>query len=396
MDITSIVLFPLHLARFCVSLAFALIYTVLESFSSLHHERVISASALMQLPELLVRAIRSHVVRTRYPTKQLRVSVNSIPLTAARARVMASFPSSTPAASTTAVYAAIFPCLMELMTMRAFPFPLLGGVHVRSAITAVSDATAGATAAATTAGSSSGETEAAAAEAVCTVTWDPRTDTRRVKRGYECDITARVYVPERTAAASSSGSSTATSVSYRLLFTSVNTMLFMSKRDVPGAPTVGVTGAEASPSTTAAVEAVPMAGAPATTLQLAVDTGRKWAKLCGDYNPIHVHWVPAALFGMRQGAVAHGMCVVHQALAAMPVPASRQPRDQAQGSSKPQAVKLNLVFVRPIFLPSSVSVKHVAPSDAGSPLQFQLLNGKDGKVCISGSIASVPADSLQA
>lgn len=64
--------------------------------------------------------------------------------------------------------------------------------------------------------------------------------------------------------------------------------------------------------------------------------GRSYAKIAGDFNPIHMYAWSARLFGFRQ-AIIHGMWSLAHALAQMPLPVR----------------EVNARFVRPVFIPSS-------------------------------------------
>ena len=77
------------------------------------------------------------------------------------------------------------------------------------------------------------------------------------------------------------------------------------------------------------------------TWSVGADTGRRYARISGDYNPIHLTDITAKLFGFKQ-AIAHGMWSKARCLAAM---------DQ-QLPAAGYSVDVN--FHRPLFLPSQV------------------------------------------
>jgi len=52
----------------------------------------------------------------------------------------------------------------------------------------------------------------------------------------------------------------------------------------------------------------------ADSLQIPENAGRQYASLCLDYNPIHLHSIPAKLFGFKR-AIVHGMWVRTNSLA---------------------------------------------------------------------------------
>ena len=98
------------------------------------------------------------------------------------------------------------------------------------------------------------------------------------------------------------------------------------------------------------------AGAPASDVEVRVgdlpdgsirwrvagDTGRRYAKVSGDVNPIHLSGLTAKAFGFKR-AIAHGMWVKARALAAL------------QGRL-PETVSVDVGFRKPLFLPSTVTL----------------------------------------
>ena len=75
---------------------------------------------------------------------------------------------------------------------------------------------------------------------------------------------------------------------------------------------------------------------------LPADLGRRFAKVSGDFNPIHTSVIGARIFGFRR-AIAHGMWTLGRALAAQQPPGGL---DQAQAHCD---------FKLPIFLPGQVA-----------------------------------------
>lgn len=74
---------------------------------------------------------------------------------------------------------------------------------------------------------------------------------------------------------------------------------------------------------------------------VAGDIGRRYARISGDYNPIHLSDITAKLFGFKQ-AIAHGMWSKARCLADL--------QDQLPDAGYSVAVN----FHRPLFLPSKV------------------------------------------
>ncbi|WP_277961539.1 MaoC/PaaZ C-terminal domain-containing protein [Pseudomonas sp. RIT-To-2] len=86
------------------------------------------------------------------------------------------------------------------------------------------------------------------------------------------------------------------------------------------------------------------------------DCGRKYAKVSGDYNPIHLSAVSARLFGFP-AAIAHGMFSLARALAAL--------REQLPAAN----IEVQVQFRKPVRLPSEVVLW---ASAGGSSGQFEL------------------------
>jgi acyl dehydratase len=80
--------------------------------------------------------------------------------------------------------------------------------------------------------------------------------------------------------------------------------------------------------------------APAATWTLPGDLGRRYGRVSGDLNPIHVHWLSARLFGFPS-AIAHGMWTKARCLAAL-------------GPRVPDAFTVGVAFRKAILLPARV------------------------------------------
>ncbi|KQS71203.1 MaoC/PaaZ C-terminal domain-containing protein [Modestobacter sp. Leaf380] len=72
------------------------------------------------------------------------------------------------------------------------------------------------------------------------------------------------------------------------------------------------------------------------------DAGRRYAKVSGDVNPIHLSGLTAKAFGFKR-AIAHGMWVKARALAAL-------------SGRLPEAFSVDVAFRKPLFLPSTVAL----------------------------------------
>lgn len=81
---------------------------------------------------------------------------------------------------------------------------------------------------------------------------------------------------------------------------------------------------------------------PTAQWRLSGNTGRKWAKVSGDWNPIHITGASAKALGMP-GAIAHGMYTASRALA-------------ESGLLPGQPFEFHISFGAPVVLPSTINV----------------------------------------
>lgn len=150
-------------------------------------------------------------------------------------------------------YVMSFGTHLKLMADPRFPLPLMGTVHIRTAITQKRPIGAG-----------------EALRLVCTIEAQRDTD-----KGLEFDWETRAYVgPDQVSV-------------------TVATMLYRQRKDV---------GIKTPPKTTH-LDGV---GAVNEVWDVPARTARDYAAAAGDYNPIHLSGVTARAFGFK-GIVAHGM-----------------------------------------------------------------------------------------
>ncbi|TFV74937.1 hypothetical protein E4P39_11780 [Blastococcus sp. CT_GayMR19] len=89
---------------------------------------------------------------------------------------------------------------------------------------------------------------------------------------------------------------------------------------------------------------------PAATWRVPDDAGRRYAKVSGDVNPIHLSGLTAKAFGFKR-AIAHGMWVKARVLGAL-------------SGRLPDAFTVDVAFRKPLFLPSTVTLS-TAQADGG-------------------------------
>jgi hypothetical protein len=112
--------------------------------------------------------------------------------------------------------------------------------------------------------------------------------------------------------------------------------------------------------------------------QLGVDTGRAYASVSGDFNPIHLSVLSAKALGMRR-SIAHGMYLASRALADV-------------GTVRGDSFVWDVDFEAPVFLPCRVAldistVQHAAGTWERS--DFVAWNPRSGRRHFSGSVSSL-------
>lgn len=108
---------------------------------------------------------------------------------------------------------------------------------------------------------------------------------------------------------------------------------------------------------------------------LAANLGRRYARVSGDSNPIHLFSVTAKLFGFKQH-IAHGMWSKARSAATL-VPLL--PSDK---------IELTTDFKLPVFLPSQVELHwNEFSNDEACSTEFELRNLKGDKTHVAGRIS---------
>jgi len=117
-------------------------------------------------------------------------------------------------------------------------------------------------------------------------------------------------------------------------------------------PTVNAVRHEDSatgPADTGRAATIGTDGPPVAVWRVDAGTGRRYASVSGDVNPIHLHPLTAKAFGFPR-AIAHGMWTAARALAAL------------EGRI-PDAARYDVTFGRPVLLPSTVELRTREDSD---------------------------------
>lgn len=113
---------------------------------------------------------------------------------------------------------------------------------------------------------------------------------------------------------------------------------------------------------------------PTAVWQLGVDTGRAYAAVSGDFNPIHLSVLSAKALGMRR-SIAHGMYLASRALADV-------------GPVKGEAFTWAVTFEAPVFLPGRVALEFTdqTPGEGWQRSDFVAWNPRSGRKHFSGSV----------
>lgn len=103
---------------------------------------------------------------------------------------------------------------------------------------------------------------------------------------------------------------------------------------------------------------------------LGADTGRRYAAVSGDQNPIHLSKLSAKALGFPR-AIAHGMYTAARALADV-------------GAGRGDAFTWTVEFAKPVLLPGKVDVR-VAP-DGNGGFAYAGWNGRSGRPHLTGAV----------
>jgi acyl dehydratase len=118
---------------------------------------------------------------------------------------------------------------------------------------------------------------------------------------------------------------------------------------------------------------------PTALWQLGVDTGRAYAAVSGDFNPIHLSVLTAKALGMRR-SLAHGMYLASRALADV-------------GAVRGDSFRWDVAFEAPVFLPARVALDIGTVQADGGAWQrsdYVAWNPLSGRRHFSGSVAALP------
>lgn len=220
-----------------------------------------------------------------------------------------------------------FALQMRVMTDKAFPFALLGLVHISNDIT---------------------QRRPVRADDVLRLT-TTATNLQPHDKGVTFDLRSEGYVGDEH------------------VWTGVSTYLRRQAVAKDSGNTKRPSTAEARTSVKAK-----KVGAANAYWQVPADIGRRYGAVSGDRNPIHLYAVTAKLLGFPQ-AIAHGMWTKAAALAAME-------------SILPEAYTVSVQFKLPVLLPAKVAFSNAL---GASNTSFTVTDARKGKPHLAGTITDL-------
>ncbi|WP_461174873.1 hypothetical protein M1D93_09670 [Arthrobacter sp. Z1-9] len=227
------------------------------------------------------------------------------------------------------IHALAFPLAMSVMNRDDFPLPLLGMIHLRNCVE----------------------------HRLPLLFTDALVITAHVEnlRGHRSGTQVDLVVEVRRAGTEE--------ISWRGVSTYLAKGVFLPGIDKP-------TAAPARPEFTAPD--------PTGLWQLGVDTGRAYAAVSGDFNPIHLSVLSAKALGMRR-SIAHGMYLAARALADV-------------GAVRGDSFTWEVEFEAPVFLPCRVALDISTVQEAAGAWErsdFVAWNPRSGRRHFSGSVAAL-------
>ena len=113
------------------------------------------------------------------------------------------------------------------------------------------------------------------------------------------------------------------------------------------------------------------------TIQVPRNTGRRYARVSGDYNPHHLFDTTARLIGFKQ-AMVHGMWSLSRTLAALEKPMAGV-----------NAFSVDAAFKLPVFMPATLSLgyEHRVAGQGQHQIDFDLRDALDRRPHLKGRLA---------
>jgi acyl dehydratase len=240
-----------------------------------------------------------------------------------------------------------FPLHLAVRASPAFPFPALGTIHLENSLTQHRPIAVGET-----------------------VQVDVQASAVRAHpKGQAVDFLARVRVGEETVWESTSTYLKRGGGAAGVSTGSTNGGVSTGSTSEVGSTNAGVSTGSTSEAGSTKGDRVVVPGR--VTWSLPGDTGRRYAAVSGDHNPIHLYALTARALGFPR-QIAHGMWSLARCVAALE-------------NRLPDAVTVDAAFKRPILLPGSVAFGQ--DTRAGG-LDFALTSPRSGAPHVLGRTRS--------
>lgn len=226
------------------------------------------------------------------------------------------------------LHALVFPVAMSVMVQDDFPLPLLGMIHLRNQV--------------------EHQAPVLFTDELSVRAW--ARDLVGHRSGTQVQLVAEIHNADGT----------------QLLWRGVSTYL---------AKGVFLPGLDKPTAAASRVDFVPPV--PTAQWRLGVDTGRAYAAVSGDFNPIHLSVITAKALGLRR-SIAHGMYAASRVLATVP-------------QSKPHSFSWDISFDSPMFLPATVSLEvldHRTDDGVWLSSEFTAWNARSARRYFSGTVSA--------
>ncbi|MHA7175846.1 MaoC/PaaZ C-terminal domain-containing protein [Arthrobacter sp. Sr24] len=226
------------------------------------------------------------------------------------------------------LHALVFPVTMSVMVQDDFPLPLLGLIHLRNEVEHLAPVLF--------------------TDELLVRAW--ARDLVGHRSGTQVQLVAEIHNADGT----------------ELLWRGVSTYL---------AKGVFLPGLDKPTPATDRVDFVPPV--PTAQWRLGVDTGRAYAAVSGDFNPIHLSVLTAKALGLRR-SIAHGMYAASRVLATVP-------------QAKPHSFSWDISFDSPMFLPATVSLEvldHRNDDGVWLSSEFTAWNARSARKFFSGTVSA--------
>ncbi len=109
-------------------------------------------------------------------------------------------------------------------------------------------------------------------------------------------------------------------------------------------------------------------------IEVPADTGRKYARVSGDFNPHHLYPVLARLFGFKT-AIAHGMWSLARVIASL---------DKEYGIRN--GTRVEAAFKLPVFMPAIIALGYESQDDSNEIVHFELRDKRKGLPHLKGQL----------